>query len=116
MKPIFFGAALATLVIGVASAQPAPPPPAESSGHVCLWTYMIDHTRTVDPGTILFYMKNGDVWRNNLPQPCNGLSFHGFAYVTRDGSICDNAQSIMVLETHDVCMLGAFTREPPPAH
>lgn len=112
MKAIVMGAALAVLAIGVARAEAVAPPPAQSSGHVCLWTYLIDHTQTVDPKTVIFHMKNGDEWRNTLTSPCRGLMFHGFAYVTRDGSICDNMQSIMVLESHQVCMLGAFTPEP----
>ena len=111
MKALFIAAALAGIGAGVARADPPAPPPDHHP--VCLWTYMIDHTHTVDPKTVLFTMKNGDVWKNTLPQACNGLTFNGFEYVTRDGSICDNMQSIMVLRTHEVCMLGAFTREMP---
>ena len=115
MKAIVIGAAIAALAIGTALADPAPPPD-KHEGPVCLWTYMIDHTKTVDRKTILFTMKNGDVWKNTLLQPCPGLMFHGFAYVTRDGSICDSMQSIMVLESHEVCQLGAFTKVPPEHH
>lgn len=113
MKAIVSGLAAALLAAGAACAQPAAP--AQSGGHVCLWTYMIDHTKSLDPKTLIFNMKNGDEWKNTLKWACPGLSMHGFAYVTHDGSICDNMQSIMVLETHQVCMLGAFTRytEPP---
>jgi hypothetical protein len=111
MKAIVIGAALATLAIGFARAESPAPSPQEHRP-VCLWTYLIDHTKTVDPKTILFTMKNGDVWKNTLAQACNGLMFNGFEYVTHDGSICDNMQSIMVLRTHEVCLLGAFTRVP----
>jgi len=108
MKAIVLATALAMLAAGTARAETSAPP----GGHVCLWTYLIDHTQTVDPRTIVFHMKNGDAWTNRLAVPCRGLMFHGFAYVTRDGSICDNMQSIMVLQTHEVCMLGAFTPAP----
>ena len=109
MKAIVSGFAAALLAAGAACAQPTAP----NSGPVCLWTTQIDHTKTVDPSTLIFHMKNGDDWKNTLASPCRGLMLHGFAYVTRDGSICDNMQSIMVLETHEVCLLGAFTRMPP---
>lgn len=109
MKTIVIGLALAVLAAGAAYAQP---PAHEHAGPVCLWTYRIDHTKTVNPNTVLFYMKNGDVWKNTLSQPCRGLMFNGFAYITRDGSICDNMQSIIVLRSHEVCQLGAFTPVP----
>jgi hypothetical protein len=62
-----------------------------------------------DAKTIIFYMKDGKAWKNTLWSRCSGLLFSGFAYVTRDGRICSNMQSIYVLNTHDVCVLGDFT-------
>ena len=113
MKAVAAGAVIAGLAIAPAAADVAKPvPPARNN--VCLWTYLIDHTTTVDKSTILFHMRNGKIWKNTLVQPCPGLLFHGFAYVTRDGQICSNMQSIMVLETHQVCMLGAFEPYTPP--
>jgi len=114
MRTIVIAAALAMLGAGIARADP----PAPQEHHpVCLWTYQIDHTKTVDPKTIIFTMKNGDVWKNTLEGPCQGLMFNGFLYVTHDGSICENQQSIMVLRTHEVCLLGSFTKIlKPPAH
>lgn len=117
MKAMKAMTAVAAVIAGLAIAPAAadetkPVPP--SRNNVCLWTYLIDHTTTVDKSTILFHMRNGKIWKNTLVQPCPGLLFHGFAYVTRDGQICSNMQSIMVLETHQVCMLGAFEPYTPP--
>jgi hypothetical protein len=46
---------------------------------------------------------------------CPGLRFDGFSYVVRADEICDDLQSIRVLRTHSVCLLGAFTKLPPSA-
>jgi len=107
MKIVAIGALIAGLAITTAVAKEKKTTAPERNA-VCLWTYMIDHTSTPNTHTILFHMKNGKIWKNTLPAPCSGLAFRGFAYVTRNGQICSNMQSIMVLTTHQVCMLGAF--------
>lgn len=121
MKAIVIGCIAAVFAASAAFAQ-APARTPAMHNNVCLWTYRIDHTHLVDESTILFYMRGGKVWKNTLPAPCLGLKFHGFAYVTMDGSICSNEQSIFVLESHEVCMLGAFepysetSKEKPDHH
>jgi hypothetical protein len=114
MKAIAIGVAIVALSVGVAGAQtmqsPAP------AGPKCLnidWPYAVDHTKTVDPSTVLFYMKDGKVWQNNLKSPCPGLSFHGFSYVAHEGEICANGP-INVIETHETCSLGKFTAYTAP--
>ena len=113
MKAVIIGALVAALAAGAAFAQPASDaaPAAESAkpNNVCLWTYLIDHTTIKDRGkAILFHMRNGKNWENTLKVPCPGLNFNGFAYITRNGSICSNMQAIYVLRTHEVCLLGDF--------
>ena len=98
-----------TLALTAASIVPAVAAP------VCLTTYLIDQTKVINSRTLDFRMKNGTVYRNNLRTQCIGLRFHGFVYVTHFDTICDNVQSIRVLESGDVCMLGAFTKLPPSA-
>ncbi|MBU6442896.1 MAG: hypothetical protein KGR48_03205 [Alphaproteobacteria bacterium] len=115
MKAIAIGSLIASLALGAAWAQGAPPQPQKHTPPVCLWTYMIDHTHTVDAKTLLFYMKGGKIWKNTLQNRCPSLTFHGFAYITRDGQICSNQQVIYVLQTHEVCMLGTFEPYTPPA-
>lgn len=115
MKTLAICSLAAALACGTAFAQPAKSEaPVKRPRSVCLWTYMIDHTKSPDPNTIIFYMRGGKAWKNTLQYPCRGLRFHGFAYVTRDGQICSNMQSIIVLESHDLCMLGDFTPYTPP--
>jgi hypothetical protein len=86
--------------------------------NVCLYTYLIDNTETPDESTIVFHMKDGKSWTNKLPRRCPGLRFHGFSYVVRgNNEICGNLQSIRVLQTGNVCLLGPFTpsETKPPA-
>lgn len=85
-----------------------------AAGPACLNTYFIRETKIVDAKTIDFKMRDGTVYRNALRSPCPGLRFNGFVYVTHVDAICDKGQSIRVLKTHEVCMLGAFTKLPPP--
>ena len=119
MRTLSVAAFLAAFSIAPGSAQPVVPPPTDNSGPVCLRPFdtphdAIDHTHVVDPSTILFYMRDGTIWKNTLHQPCPGLMFHGFSFVTHQDEICANAQGIQVLVTNQVCVLGGFTRYVPP--
>jgi len=89
-----------------------------SAAPVCLKTYFIDRTKVVDAQTIDFRLRDGTVYRNRLLTSCPGLRFDGFSYVINNDEVCENLQSIRVLRTHSVCLLGAFTKLPteaPPA-
>lgn len=93
--------------------------PADAAGArskpVCIRSIDIDHTKVPDSRTILFYMKDGKVWKNTLMNDCVGLKFDGFIYSpTPPGDICDNMQTIRVLRLGTVCMMGAFTPYTPP--
>ena len=97
---------------GTASAQM---PSAQQSGqHICLWVPNIDHTHVVNPRQILFYMKNGTVYQNDLKAPCPALNFHGFSYVTRSDQICGPEIGIRVIRTGEVCALGEFRPSSAP--
>ncbi|MGD0142601.1 MAG: hypothetical protein ABSC92_05545 [Rhizomicrobium sp.] len=111
MKTIAIAAAIAALSVGAAHAQGMQAAPADSH-QICLQSTAIDHTKTVDKSTILFYMNDGKIWKNTLKAPCPSLNFHGFTYLTRADEICANAQSISVLVSNEVCVLGAFTPMP----
>jgi hypothetical protein len=124
MKIVIAAAILAALSLVPAQAQQAPAgskPPGKAAP-VCLRPFDVSgpgadiHTHVLDPKTILFYMPSGKVWVNNLLSPCRGLMFHGFEYVTHQDELCSNAVAIRVLESGEVCHLGAFTPyTPPPA-
>ncbi|HXC54612.1 MAG TPA: hypothetical protein VNU97_04910 [Rhizomicrobium sp.] len=104
MKKIATLAAL--LGIGLASVAPA-----MADAPVCLQNRLIDRTTVVNPKTILFRMKDGKVWRSSLATPCLSLKFNGFIYVAHTDDICGGSQSIRVLNTNEVCLLGRFTPE-----
>jgi hypothetical protein len=119
MKNFAAIALLAAVAAAPAVAQTGPQVP---TGPVCLRpsdvpNEPIPRTKVLDPQTVLFYTREGQVWENRLKTPCRGLMFHGFSVVGRgDGEICSNATSIRVIESGETCVLGAFTPyTPPPA-
>lgn len=107
--------ATAAVMVGLASVAQAQDTSA-SKGSICLRTMDISSTTTPDDKTILFHMRGGKVWRNDLRGTCSGLRFYGFAYTaTPPDQICGNLQIIRVLKTHAVCSLGPFTEVPKAA-
>ena len=93
---------------GIAVAQPAP------KSNVCIKTYLIDHTKSPDDHTILFTMKDGSVYQSNLTGNCPQLSINGFSYVaTPPSDVCGNLQSIRVIRTGSVCLLGPLVQIAP---
>ena len=104
--------------ISGAAAQPTDPMPHAS--RVCIRPFdspvgSIDHTHVVNPQTILFYMRDGKVWKNALKSPCPGLMYHGFTFLTHQDEVCSNAQGIQVIVTGEVCQLGNFTPYVAPS-
>jgi hypothetical protein len=83
---------------------------------VCLQTIQIDHTSVKDPSTVLFYLKNGRIWRNTLQSPCPALLMYGFRMNVGGGEnqVCSNQMPIEILVTHQTCSLGEFTPYAPP--
>jgi hypothetical protein len=110
MRGIVVAVSAAIFLMGSAQAKTA-----AEGREVCLQAQFIDHTKVVNPSTVLFYMRGGKVWQNNLKAPCNGLNFHGFTVVGHETEICAG-QGITVITTHEACVLGGFTAyTPPPA-
>jgi hypothetical protein len=88
---------------------------------VCLASYQIENTNVPNDSTILFYMRDGSVWKNTLTSPCFGLKLdtRGFTYAPTDpgsDTICSNLVTIHTNTFHNVCLLGAFTQVSPPHH
>jgi hypothetical protein len=101
-------ALLALTAAAPASAQPASKP------NVCLKLHLIDHTKAPNDRTIIFYLKDGSAYQSTLPAACPELSFNGFSYVaTPPEDICGGLQSIRVVRTHSVCLLGPFVQIAP---
>ncbi len=107
MTKILCLAAIATAMLA-GGAEAAP---------ICLSTYdMLETQPAKDGASILFKMRDGSVWRNDLHGPCRDLRFDGFVWQLRnsDSTVCENIQSLRVLRSGQVCMLGKFTQVGSP--
>ena len=110
MKIMMIAAAALALITATAYAGS---PMSSAPGNSCLWAYQVDHTSVApDTKSIVFHMKDGTTVTNTLPAACNGLAMHGFSYVSRSDSVCVG-QGIRVIESGQVCMLGAFGPTTP---
>jgi hypothetical protein len=108
--------ALAALVaMSVAALAPGAAAAADSK-YICLKTNWIDTTKVVNERKILFRMKGGEVYSSELRQPCLGLRFNGFVFVTSYMEVCGGSQSIRVLNTGQICTLGNFVPETIGQH
>lgn len=87
---------------------------AAAPGPACIQSQFVDHTHAVNPSTVLFYMRGGKVFQNDLRGSCSGLAFHGFVVTGHNSEIC-GGQGITVIETHQVCQLGKFSAYVAPA-
>ncbi len=83
----------------------------------CITRSNIRSTDVIDNQTIDFIMKNGDIYRNNLPNKCHGLTFEeAFSYRTSVNQLChvdiirplDNTAGR--IETRGACGLGKFQK------
>lgn len=84
---------------------------------VCLRTQDMLETRPAKDGaSILFKMRDGSAWRNDLHGRCPDLWFDtGFVWTVKngDGTVCENQNSLRVLRSAQVCILGKFTQLAP---
>jgi len=72
--------------------------PVEAEAENCISLSRIDRTRVIDNQNILFFMKGGDVYSNELPHKCNGLrKGKTFMYKTSLNRLC-NVDTITVLD------------------
>jgi len=81
----------------------------------CILRSSISSTEVIDNQTIDFKMRNGDIYRNRLPNNCPGLGFEeAFSYKSSTSQLC-NVDIIHVLDdtagrldTRGACGLGKF--------
>jgi hypothetical protein len=108
MKPLLSVFVTAAVAFTAASAAARP---------ICLDSHRIDHTKVPDSRHIVFYMQDGSQWSNELKASCPGLKFNGFIYHPfADREVCENMQTIRVIQDRSVCMLGGFTNLAPARH
>ncbi len=80
---------------------------------MCLTPTDIQSTQVRAPRTIVFRMKDGKVFENQLATPCPDLFAHsggGWSHTVTADKFCANTQRIEVAGTGMVCRLGNFTR------
>jgi hypothetical protein len=75
---------------------------------VCLTVSQIQSTDS-DGKSLTLTMKNGEVWRGELQRVCSGLRFSGFSWELRGDKICENAQTLRVIDTGAICALGRLS-------
>jgi hypothetical protein len=107
--------ALAAVGGSLAAIAVAPPVQAQNGqdpNNVCLNPQDIKFTQTKDSRTIVFQMRDGSAWVNTLAAACPNLVSTGSAWTqtVHSDSICANKQQITLIQTGNVCRLGAFTR------
>jgi hypothetical protein len=67
-----------------------------------------------DGSAITFKLHDGSLYRNDLLGRCPDLQFNGFAWVIRGPEqVCENMQSLRVINSGEVCLLGKFTQVTP---
>ena len=99
----------ATVIAGSAPAFAAGTP------NVCIDTRSIKDSHQVDNGkALIFTMRDGTTYRNTLKGACPGLVFNGYVWTIRnpDNTVCDNEQTLRVLQSGEICQLGAFVKQP----
>src|ERR1017187_5458681 len=90
--------------------------PAEAAGNICISTRNIESsTPQQDGAAILFKMRDGTVWRNDLQGRCPDLKFNGFAWTIRNpgDTVCEREQTIRVLGWGEIGTLGKFPQIAP---
>lgn len=113
MKRFFFGltAGMIFATLLPAAAQPTPAAPAS---RICLNNQDVVSATSNDGKTMIFKMRNGQTYINRLRGSCPGLRFNGFIWELRGiNDICENQQTLRVIKSGEVCMLGKF--DPPLA-
>lgn len=99
----------ATVIAGSAPAFAAGTP------NVCIDTRSIKDSHQVDNGkALMFTMNDGTVYRNDLKGGCPDLVYNGYVWVIRnpDNTVCGNEQTIEVLQSGQICQIGAFVKQP----
>ena len=95
---------LCAILVAMSFASPA------WAANICLRTQDIVSTSSKDGKTLVFKMRDGRTLVNHLQGICPDLKFNGFDWVVRGGTeeVCENMQSLRVLQSGQVCVLGKF--------
>jgi hypothetical protein len=77
---------------------------------------VVSTTPSNDGKLLTLKMRDGRVLVNHLQGVCSDLRFNGFTWVLRGtNDICENQQTIRVLQSGQTCVLGRFEQGKTPA-
>ena len=111
MRTVFCAAGVAAvLVTSVAPAVAAPPK--------CISVRDIKGQTIEGRGkAIVFQMRDGTYLRNTLQGSCPDLVYDGYVWTIHGAAneVCENMQSLRVLHSGEVCVLGKFDQVSKPA-
>jgi hypothetical protein len=95
-----------TIIAAIALMVAAAPP---VSAKTCVRSRDIQGTDSKDGKLLTFRMRDGRVLVNHLQGVCSDLRFEGFEWVLHGtDDICENQQSLKVLRSGQICILGKF--------
>ena len=95
-----------TIITAIALMVAAAPP---VYAKTCVQSRDIQSTDSKDGKLLTFRMRDGRVLVNHLQGVCSDLRFEGFAWVLHGTEeICENEQSLKVLRSGQICILGKF--------
>jgi hypothetical protein len=99
---------IATMAVALAATLPA------AAANLCVQQRDILSTHTDDGKLLTFKMRDGRVLVNHLQGICSDLRFEGFAWnVPATQDICENQQSLKVVNSNQSCELGKFDEVKP---
>ena len=77
---------------------------------------IVSTTPSNDGKLLTLKMRDGRVLVNHLQGVCSDLRFNGFVWVLHGpNDICENQQSLRVLQSGQICVLGRFDPAKTPA-
>ena len=107
MKAIAYSVLAGLVFAGALAATPA-------SARVCLNTRDIVGSSSKDGKILDFTMRDGTLYRNHLQGVCSDLKYEGFVWVVHGPEeVCENMQSLRVINSGQVCVLGKFDAPIP---
>jgi hypothetical protein len=81
-----------------------------SAKNMCIDSRDIVSSNSKDGRTMVFKMRDGRTLVNHLQGVCSDLKFNGFVWRLQSGDtqVCENTQSLQVIQSGQVCVLGKF--------
>ena len=80
--------------------------------NICIDMRDIQSSKSTDGKVMVFKMKDGSTLVNHLRGSCPDLKFMGFAWKSHSGDtkVCENEQTLVTLQSQQICTLGKFDK------